>query len=499
MKKFFLSLVAIVIIFFLGSFVYNFSTDFNKLETFLKKNIPLPLKIYIKDNFLKSDIKSENLELKNQVYDLKKKVRMLENEYIDLESQFTGVETDYFNYKMNRYELPFHKAKNWGTKSVSYLEDYENKIILTTGNGGIFYLEKNLFLKKKQLRLQPIDSNLKKIVKDPAFWDLDEKVKVVLSKVDEKIAGRSGILGNMIGVTSILVNDGYFYIAYAKEIKKYCYHIGILRAKIDFKKMIFEDFLNYPNPKECARADILTKDYGFNGKVSGGKLSKYKDDKILLSIGTFGLMKNVFDDSHYFGKMIEIDTQSKNIKVLSKGHRNPQGLIYEKNINTIISTEHGPKGGDEINIIKEGKNYGWPDASYGIEYNPYLQEVGLKKNHKEFGYEEPIYYFTPSIGISDIIKIPSNFSDNLERNFFVASLTGSATYGNTQANKRYTNNKTAGRSMFRIRFNDMYTKIDEVERIYVGDRIRDMHYLKNENVFLLLLEEQSALAVFERF
>ena len=73
MKKFFLSLVAIVIIFFLGSFVYNFSTDFNKLETFLKKNIPLPLKIYIKDNFLKSDIKSENLELKNQVYDLKKK------------------------------------------------------------------------------------------------------------------------------------------------------------------------------------------------------------------------------------------------------------------------------------------------------------------------------------------------------------------------------------------------------------------------------------------
>ena len=53
--------------------------------------------------------------------------------------------------------------------------------------------------------------------------------------------------------------------------------------------------------------------------------------------------------------------------------------------------------------------------------------------------------------------------------------------------------------MFRIRFNDMYTKIDEVERIYVGDRIRDMHYLKNENVFLLLLEEQSALAVFERF
>ena len=499
MKKILLITTVSLVFIFLLSFISYFSTDFNKSINFLKKNIPLPIKIYLKENFFKNKLEEQNVKLKEEVFNLKRSIRLLENQYLDLESQINGVETDKFKYKISRYQLPFHKAKNWGTKSVSYIEDYKDRVILTTGNGDIFFIYKNILGTKKNLELKKINTNLKEIIKDPAFWDLEEKVKVTLSKVDEKIAGRSGILGNMIGVTSILVDDNFFYIAYARQIKKYCYHIGVLRAEINFSEMIFEQFLNYPNPTECARADILTKDYGFNGKVSGGKLSNYKDEKILLSIGTFGLMKGVFDDSNNFGKMVQLDTKTKELKVISKGHRNPQGLIYDKINDLIISTEHGPKGGDEINIIKKGKNYGWPDASYGIEYNPYLQEVGLKKNHKEFGYEEPIYYFSPSIGISDIIKIPKKFDDNLKKNFFVASLTGSATYGNTQANKRYTNNKTAGRSLFRVSFDSKFNKINEVERIYIGDRIRDIHYISDKNLFLFLLEEQSALATFEKF
>lgn len=499
MKKIFLIILIILTIFFLGNIAYYFSKNFNKTVSFLKDTIPLPVKIYIKENFFINDLDKENSELKNEVYDLKKSIRMLENKNIDLESKFLGIETNKFKYKFERFDLPFHKAKNWGTKSVSYIEDFQDKIILTTGNGKIFYLDKKSLLVKKNLKLNAVANNLEVLIKDPAFWDLEETVKVSFNKVQEKIAGKSGIIGNMIGVTSILINDDYFYIAYAKEIKKFCYHIGIVRAKVNFKNMVFEDFLKFPNNQECARADILTKDYGFNGKVSGGKLSKYKDNKLLLSIGTFGLMKNVFNDDNFFGKILAIDINTRDIETLSKGHRNQQGLIYLNDIDLIISTEHGPKGGDEINVIEKGKNYGWPDASYGIEYSPYLKEVGLKKSHKEHGYEEPKYYFTPSIGISDIIKIPNDFSDQLERNFLVASLTGSATYGNTQANKKYTNNKTAGRSLFRIEFDKTFSKITEVERIYLGDRIRDVHYLRDYELFLLLLEEQSALAVFEKF
>ena len=164
-------------------------------------------------------MEEQNVKLKEEVFNLKRSIRLLENQYLDLESQINGVETDKFKYKISRYQLPFHKAKNWGTKSVSYIEDYKDRVILTTGNGDIFFIYKNILGTKKNLELKKINTNLKEIIKDPAFWDLEEKVKVTLSKVDEKIAGRSGILGNMIGVTSILVDDNFFYIAYARQIK----------------------------------------------------------------------------------------------------------------------------------------------------------------------------------------------------------------------------------------------------------------------------------------
>ena len=88
------------------------------------------------------------------------------------------------------------------------------------------------------------------------------------------------------------------------------------------------------------------------------------------------------------------------------------GLKYLNKYNLVINSEHGPKGGDEININKldegeEIKNYGWDIASYGIEYDgtdPY------KKSHSEFGFQEPSIYYVPSIGISEIVFMEKNNS-----------------------------------------------------------------------------------------
>ena len=106
------------------------------------------------------------------------------------------------------------------------------------------------------------------------------------------------------------------------------------------------------------------------------------------------------------------------------GHRNPQGLIFDEDKNILISTEHGPRGGDEINIIKLEQNlipnYGWPIASYGEHY-PVKEAHGdtadeskniekykkypLLKSHNINGFVEPIEYFVPSIAIQDIKKM----------------------------------------------------------------------------------------------
>ena len=71
---------------------------------------------------------------------------------------------------------------------------------------------------------------------------------------------------------------------------------------------------------------------------------------------------------HQFFLFIIPGLNTKEKKIVSLGHRNPQGLYYDKVNDLIISTDHGPKGGDEINIIIGGGNYGWPLVSHGFEY-----------------------------------------------------------------------------------------------------------------------------------
>lgn len=84
--------------------------------------------------------------------------------------------------------------------------------------------------------------------------------------------------------------------------------------------------------------------------------------------------------------------------VWSLGHRNPQGLVYDFKNNILYEQEHGPKGGDEINIIKKGANYGWPKVTFGKEYyGPKISKYSSKK-----GFEDPLYQFTPSIAPSGL-------------------------------------------------------------------------------------------------
>lgn len=84
--------------------------------------------------------------------------------------------------------------------------------------------------------------------------------------------------------------------------------------------------------------------------------------------------------------------------IWSFGHRNPQGLVYDFKNKILYEQEHGPRGGDEINIVVKGKNYGWPEVTFGREYHgPRISKFTTKK-----GYQDPIYQFTPSIAPSGL-------------------------------------------------------------------------------------------------
>lgn len=107
-------------------------------------------------------------------------------------------------------------------------------------------------------------------------------------------------------------------------------------------------------------------------------------------------------------------------EIWSYGHRNIQGAAIHPRTGKLWIHEHGPRGGDEINIPEPGKNYGWPYASYGMHY----WMVPIKDNHAEQGFEEPIHYWTPSIAPSGMAFYTGDLFPAWRENLFVGALAG---------------------------------------------------------------------------
>tara|TARA_Y100000768_G_C23991405_1_gene693893 strand:- start:20615 stop:21673 length:1059 start_codon:yes stop_codon:yes gene_type:complete len=138
----------------------------------------------------------------------------------------------------------------------------------------------------------------------------------------------------------------------------------------------------------------------------GSRMAFTSDNKIFFTIGDRGNRPNAQNLENHFGKVLRINDDGTTPKdnpfvgnkdalaeIWSYGHRNPQGLAYDEKADKLYEMEHGPRGGDEINIVEKGKNYGWPKQSYGKEY-VLPMDVGEEKVE---GTEQPYKYYDPSI------------------------------------------------------------------------------------------------------
>jgi glucose/arabinose dehydrogenase len=113
-----------------------------------------------------------------------------------------------------------------------------------------------------------------------------------------------------------------------------------------------------------------------------------------------------------------LDTDGLKSAVFSYGHRNPQGLSIDPRTKIIWSHEHGPRGGDEVNVIKKGVNYGWPVISYGINYNGSTLTAITHKS----GMAQPALYWAPSIAPSDMIYVSSDKYPQFKGKILVSSM-----------------------------------------------------------------------------
>ena len=105
--------------------------------------------------------------------------------------------------------------------------------------------------------------------------------------------------------------------------------------------------------------------------------------------------------------------------------------------------------------------------------------MNLKNSHEDFGFEEPLISFVPSIGISEIIKIDNNFSKKWQNNYLVASL-----------NYKH---------LLRVKFNNSFTKTIYVEKIFIGERIRDLIYLEEDNIILFAMESSGSIGFLQSY
>ncbi len=261
-------------------------------------------------------------------------------------------------------------------------------------------------------------------------------------------------------------------ISFIEEISEDCWNTSLIISEIDSYQL---DFTKLFSSEDCInRSNNI--DNEFEAWQAGGEIAKFNNNEILFSIGDFRSRYLAQNENSFNGKILKINIQTEEVDIISMGHRNPQGLFYDPEGNIILETEHGPQGGDEINLIemKSEKlpNYGWAIASYGEHYggkkhfnDKKYEKYPLYKSHKDNGFIEPLKYFVPSIGIGRIIGLGN-------RKYVVASLKDKSIY-----------------------FFDLNTanKITNLNRVHIGERIRDITF--SDNKIFIFMETTASIGI----
>jgi len=135
-------------------------------------------------------------------------------------------------------------------------------------------------------------------------------------------------------------------------------------------------------------------------------------------------------------------------EIWTYGHRNLQGLAIHPETGDLWADEHGPQGGDELNRIEPGKNYGWPVIGYGVNYTTGL---AIHKGTHQDGMEQPVRIWVPSIGISGMLFYTGDKFPQWRGNLFIGGMNGQQLSRLTLAGRRVANEETLMQQMGRIR------------------------------------------------
>lgn len=288
----------------------------------------------------------------------------------------------------------------------------------------------------------------------------DGEASPVAGVPDTFFAGQGGFFD--IVLDPGFTENGLVYLAFADGNRR-ANRTAVFRARLDGSRLLDGGIIFRAEPDKSGVHHY------------GGRMAFLDDGTLLLTTGEGYSRKDEAQsiDGH-FGKVIRMRSDgsapddnpfagrgTRASTVLSYGHRNPQGLAVDAASGRIWLHEHGPRGGDEVNVIEPGKNYGWPAITYGVDYSG-----AIISPHTEMdGMEQPQKYWDPSIAPSGLALYTGDAFPEWRGNLFVGAL--------------------KNQDVRRLSVRDGAVVAEEILFAEVGERIRDVRTGPDGYLYLL--------------
>jgi aldose sugar dehydrogenase len=231
------------------------------------------------------------------------------------------------------------------------------------------------------------------------------------------VLGQGGLLD--IQLHPDYEKNGWIYFSYSDPGQGRSGNTAVMRAKLQNNQLV--------EKQKIFRAQPDSE----RGQHWGSRIQFDRDGYMFISLGDRGLMDRAQELDSHFGTLVRLHDdgrvpqdnpfvgQSNALpEIYSYGHRNIQGMDIHPTTGEIWTHEHGPKGGDELNIAAKGKNYGWPAITYGINYNGTI----ITEDTAKAGMEQPLLYWTPSIAPCGMTFITGDKYPGWEGDLLVGSL-----------------------------------------------------------------------------
>ncbi|NQZ33756.1 MAG: PQQ-dependent sugar dehydrogenase [Oceanospirillaceae bacterium] len=229
--------------------------------------------------------------------------------------------------------------------------------------------------------------------------------------------------GGLLDVVSApeYASNGWLYFTYVKALRSGGATV-LARARLSIEHQQLVDW-----------QDLLVTDSATNeSRHFGSRIAFDNSGHVFFSVGDRGVRKNAQNTLNHAGAILRLNLdgtvpadnpfigdEDYLPEIFSYGHRNPQGLAFDEKRQQLWAIEHGPRGGDEINLIVAGKNYGWPITSHGKEY---WGPVSVGEGQTKAGIESPKKVYIPSIAPSSLIVYSGTAFKNWQGDLLAGAL-----------------------------------------------------------------------------